>query len=78
MDIPPYAPGDVVRITEDIAEAIVLQEDHGGLDDEMAEVYIYIYIIEINEPRIVVKYLHQCDCCSIKDSRPVWKSSASQ
>jgi len=43
VDIPPYAPGDVVRITEDIAEAIVLQEDHGGLDDEMAEVYIYIY-----------------------------------
>ena len=38
VDIPSYVPGDVVCITQDIAEAIILQEDHGGLDDKMAEV----------------------------------------
>lgn len=37
-DIPRFAPGDVVRIMDDLAEVAKLQKNHGGWNEEMASV----------------------------------------
>ncbi len=39
-----FAPGDVIRVLDDIATVHDLQESHGGWVDDMALVSSYLYV----------------------------------